>query len=139
VTIPEGWSLTKYSDGLWVVNGPGTGLENSGLYAIYGYTNVTLNLYDFHDAAGVPILYSYINNNGLTYVAEVGNSSPGSGFRSGATPTMDISFTRYGTVGTATSLVKGCHGFVLLYVGWGSLENVGAKRTLDESFYNSLP
>ena len=100
---------------------------------------MTLNLYDFHDAAGVPILYSYINNNGLTYVAEVGNSSPGSGFRSGATPTMDISFTRYGTVGTATSLVKGCHGFVLLYVGWGSPENVGAKRTLDESFYNSLP
>ncbi len=52
---------------------------------------------------------------------------------------MDIMLTYIGTVGSATSLVKGCHGIVLLYVGWGSPENVGAKRTLDESFFNSLP
>ena len=138
VTVPEGWSLTTSSDDLWVLRGAGISLETSGFYAIYGFSNVTENVYDFHDASGLPLLSSYLNNRGL-YAAEVSISEPGPSLYSSGTPIMWASFQATLQNGVVTSLIKGCHGFVLLYGGWASVENIGGKAIIDESFFNSLP
>jgi len=135
VTVPEGWSLITASDGAWEMRSQ----DGTATYFIWATSGVTLNLYDFHDVGGLPMLYSFLKNNGV-YDANVEISQPST--KSGI-PTMVAVFSSTSfpyNVGVVRSLLSGCNAIVLLSAGWGgSYDNIGAWRLIGDSFFNSLP
>ncbi len=134
VIVPQGWSLRTPLDGAWELGSQ----DGTASYFIWATSDVALDLYDFHDVGGLPMLYSFLKNHGI-YEANVSISKP---LTTLGIPLMWASFSSssfpYNT-GVVKSLLLGCNAFVLLYAGWGGYsDNIGAWRLISDSFFGSL-
>jgi hypothetical protein len=136
VIVPEDWTLNAPSDGAWELSS-NDGTSFFIIFAVPG--NAPYNLYDNHDSASLPMLYSYLNHWGV-YDASVSSSQAVTLY---GLPTVSSAFTRstYRGLGVVRSLGPGCNFISIVWATFGGSydSDIGTTiETVEASFFNSL-